>query len=195
MGVVVLATFSLAGGLSRYINLAAGIVVMILGLNVIFDFLGLLNYEKRFHFSKRPAGGAAGGFLLGAAFGAGWTPCIGPILGSILLLAAQSGKMAAASLYLAAYSLGLGLPFLGAAFFFDRFLKYSAAIKKYLPLIRRVSGALLLLLGLLICLGQFQALNTLILQWQYSFIDWAQDAGGPIAKTIARWLEYLLAGG
>ncbi|MDR2759320.1 MAG: cytochrome c biogenesis protein CcdA, partial [Spirochaetaceae bacterium] len=82
----------LMGGVSRIINIAAGIIVITLGLNMIFNFLVFLNYEKRFHIAQRPRG-LAGGFLAGAAFGAGWTPCVGPILGSILLLAGQDGQM------------------------------------------------------------------------------------------------------
>ncbi|GHV64291.1 hypothetical protein AGMMS49587_16380 [Spirochaetia bacterium] len=114
LSILLSTTLFLLGGISRYITIAAGIIVIILGLNVIFDFLSFLNYEKRFHLNKRPRG-IAGTFLAGAAFGAGWTPCVGPILGSILLLAGQSGKTATAALYLAVYSAGLGLPFLLAA--------------------------------------------------------------------------------
>jgi cytochrome c-type biogenesis protein len=78
--------FFFIGGISHYINIAAGIIVIILGLNVIFDFLSFLNYEKRYHSEKRPRG-IIGTFLAGLAFGAGWTPCIGPILTGILLMA------------------------------------------------------------------------------------------------------------
>jgi cytochrome c-type biogenesis protein len=153
--------FFFIGGISQYINIAAGIIVIALGLNVIFDFLSFLNYEKRYHSKKHPAG-IIGTFIAGLAFGAGWTPCIGPILTGILLLAGQQGKAGIAALYLIVYSAGLGLPFLGAAIFFDRFLAGKAWLTPRLPLIRKISGAILILTGILILSGQFTILNRLI---------------------------------
>jgi cytochrome c-type biogenesis protein len=164
------------GGLSRIITAAAGIIVIILGLNMIFNFLSFLNYEKRFSITRRPRG-LLGGFVVGAAFGAGWTPCVGPILGSILLMAGQTGQVGRAALYLAAYSAGLGLPFLGAAVFFDRFLVQAAKLRPHLPLIQRLSGILLLILGICILLGRYQALNSFLIKSEYTFIDWALEGG------------------
>jgi cytochrome c-type biogenesis protein len=189
LSILMSATFFLMGGVSRYINIAAGILVIVLGLNVIFDFLSFLNYEKRFHLKNRPQG-LAGTFLAGAAFGAGWTPCVGPILGSILLLAGQSGKTATAALYLAVYSAGLGLPFLAAAIFFNHFLQYAEKLRHLLPKIQRVCGILLIFIGLLILTGRFQALNVLIMKWQYRFIDWALPGRGPF-RLLAEWLLFL----
>jgi cytochrome c-type biogenesis protein len=159
------ATFSLMGGISRYLNWISGAVVIVLGLNIIFDFISFLNYEKRLHLSGTPRG-MAGTFLAGAAFGAGWTPCVGPVLGSILLLAAQSGGVPRAVLYLVAYSAGLGLPFLLASLFFTRFLKTSAKLRSHLPLIRRISGILLVIIGVLIVTGHFKSLNKFAASWQ-----------------------------
>jgi cytochrome c-type biogenesis protein len=189
LSILLSTTFFLMGGISQYINIAAGIIVIVLGLNVIFDFLSFLNYEKRFHLNKRPRG-MAGTVLAGAAFGAGWTPCVGPILGSILLLAGQSGKTATAVLYLAVYSAGLGLPFLLAAIFFNRFLKYAEKLRPMLPKIQKVCGVLLVFIGLLILTGRFQALNILIMKWQYRFIDWALPGWGPL-QLLAQWLLFL----
>jgi cytochrome c-type biogenesis protein len=190
---IVLAGLIIASG-AKFIDIAAGIVVIILGINVLFDFLKFLNYEKRLHIHRKPGPGLAGGFigafLVGAAFGAGWTPCVGPILGSILLLAGQSGRPGLAAFYLALYSAGLGLPFLAAALFFDRFLAGAQKIKKHLPLIQKVSGILLICTGLLILSGRFQAINMLIQKWQYSFIVWAENRG-PVARLIASWLSFL----
>ncbi|MDR2738225.1 MAG: cytochrome c biogenesis protein CcdA, partial [Treponema sp.] len=121
-------TFFLLGGAARYINLAAGIIVIVLGLNVIFDFLKFLNYEKRASIAGRPRG-LPQAFLTGVAFGAGWSPCVGPFLGSILLMAGQKGKTGQAVLYLSAYSAGLGLPFLAAAVFFNRFIRGTATLR------------------------------------------------------------------
>ena len=139
LGILVSTTFSLMGGISKYINWAAGIIVIVLGLNVIFDFLSFLNYEKRPLFQRqmrRDSSGSTQGetrgrgifaaFFAGAAFGAGWTPCIGPILTGILLMASQDGKIGTAVFYLAVYSAGLALPFLLAALFFDSFLKHAS---------------------------------------------------------------------
>jgi cytochrome c-type biogenesis protein len=160
LSIVFAATFSLMGGASRYINWISGAVVIVLGLNIILEFLPFLNQEKRFHLKTLPRS-AAGNFLAGAAFGAGWTPCVGPVLGSILLLASQSGGIPRAALYLAAYSTGLGVPFFLASLFFNAFMKTSAKLRARLPLIRRVSGALLVVIGVLIVTGRYQALNTL----------------------------------
>jgi cytochrome c-type biogenesis protein len=115
---------------------------------------------------------------------------VGPVLGSILLLAGQSGKTAAAALYLAVYSAGLGLPFLLAAIFFDYFLKYAEKLRPLLPKIRKVCGILLIFIGLLILTGRFQALNILIMKWQYRFIDWALPGKGPF-QLLAQWLLFL----
>jgi cytochrome c-type biogenesis protein len=153
----------------RYMDIAAGIIIIIFGLNVLFDFLKFLNFEKRFRFDSRAGNGGA--FLIGAAFGAGWTPCVGPILASILLLAGQSGRLHLAVLYLGLYSAGLGLPFLGAALFFDRFLKSAEKLKKHAPLIRKASAVLLIVTGILILSGRFQAVNRLLqsisLRWGF----------------------------
>jgi cytochrome c-type biogenesis protein len=179
------------GGVSRIINTIAGIIVIILGLNMIFNFLAFLNYEKRFHVTQRPRG-LAGAFLAGAAFGAGWTPCVGPILGSILLLAGQDGQMGRAALYLGAYSAGLGLPFLAAAVFFDRLLPYTARLRARLPLIQRLSGMLLILIGLFILLGRYQALNVFLIQSEYAFINWARE-GGPRVRLVPAGLFFFTA--
>jgi cytochrome c-type biogenesis protein len=165
LSVVFAATFSLMGGVSKYINWISGAVVIVLGLNIIFDFLSFLNYEKRFHLTNGPKG-VIGAFAAGAAFGAGWTPCVGPVLTGILLLAARTGGIPTAVLYLAFYSAGMGLPFLLASMFFNAFLKASAKLRSHLPLIRRISGALLVVIGILMVTGRYQALNALTSQWQ-----------------------------
>ena len=152
-------------GVFRYINLISGIIVIILGLNIIFDFLSMLNYEKRFHLKNKPKG-VIGAFLIGGAFGAGWTPCVGPVLAGILLLASNSGSIWRSVTYLVFYSAGLGLPFLLASFFFNAFIKFSAKLRAHLPLIRRVSGALLILIGVLIVRGDYRTFNNLAAQWQ-----------------------------
>ncbi|MDR1251677.1 MAG: redoxin domain-containing protein [Treponema sp.] len=185
LSILLAATFSLMGGISRYINWISGAVVIVLGLNILFDFLSFLNYEKRLHLTGRVRG-IFGTFLAGAAFGAGWTPCVGPVLGSILLLAAQSGGVPTAVLYLAFYSAGMGLPFLLASIFFNVFLKTSLKLRPHLPLIRRISGVLLIAIGVLIVTGRYQALNALTSNWQAGLL------GGNSFETESEseaWLE------
>ena len=200
LGILVSATFSLMGGVLVYINWAAGIIVIILGLNVIFDFLAFLNYEKRPLLQKRihetgrlkakNLGAIPAAFAAGAAFGAGWTPCIGPILTSILFMAGQSGKTAVAVLYLTVYSSGLALPFLLAAIFFSSFWKHASRLRAHLPLIKRISGILLIIMGLLILTGRYSAMNGLIQKMISSYTDWAQTKAFPF-RLFADWLLWL----
>jgi cytochrome c-type biogenesis protein len=189
MSIIMSATLLLMGGLSAYIRIAAGIIVIILGLNVLFDFIAALNYEKRFNLMGKHSG-LAGAFLAGAAFGAGWTPCIGPVLTGVLFLAGSGGKTGAAALYLAVYSLGLGLPFLLAAAFFDRFLVTAAWFRSKLPIIQKVSGVLLIIMGLLILTGRYSAMNAALQKWQFTYIDWARDKALPF-RILADWINWL----
>ena len=193
LGILVSTTFFLMGGMSLYINWAAGIIVIILGLNVIFDFLSLLNYEKRPWFAqKMPQAmkGMPAAFIAGAAFGTGWTPCIGPILTGILLLAAQSGRTGIAVFYLALYSSGLALPFLMAAVFFDFFTRQTSRLRPHLHLIRRISGILLVVIGLMILTGRYSAFNRLSQSLVFSYIGWAEGRALPF-RLLAGALQWL----
>jgi cytochrome c-type biogenesis protein len=165
------------GAIFKFINLISGIIVIILGLNTIFDFLSLLNYEKRFHLKNKPKG-IVGAFLAGGAFGAGWTPCAGPVLAGILFLAAKSNSIPIAVIYLIFYSAGLGLPFLLASIFFNAFIKISGKLRTYIPLIRRVSGVLLIVIGILIIKGDYKTLNNMAAKWQSKFSN-----GAPYAES------------
>jgi cytochrome c-type biogenesis protein len=198
LGILVSATFSLMGGVSTYINIAAGIIVIVLGLNVIFDFLSILNYENRPLLRKfalrlnktNTAPGLFAAFFAGAAFGAGWTPCIGPVLTGILLMAGQSGQTARAVFYLALYSAGLALPFLLTALFFDFFLKHTKRLRAHLPLIRRISGILLIVIGIMILTGRYSAQNILIQKWIFRYINWAEAKALPF-RLFADFLAWL----
>jgi cytochrome c-type biogenesis protein len=193
LGILVSTTFFFMGDISKYINWAAGIVVIVLGLNVIFDFLSFLNYEKRPFLQKLMAPGISGvpaAFIAGAAFGTGWTPCIGPILTAILLLAGQGGKTGTAVFYLSVYSAGLAIPFILAALFFDSFLKNGERLRSHLPLIRRISGILLVVIGIMILAGRYSALNGLILKQVSGYIVWAETKAFPF-RLLANALVWI----
>ena len=204
LGVLVNTAFFLFSRASMYINFAAGLIVIILGFNIIFDFLPFLNYEKRPLFEKKaaslqgqgqikPMGKMIGAFLAGAAFGAGWTPCIGPILTTILIMAGQAGRLGAAVFYLALYSLGLGIPFFLCAVFFDSLIKHGKRLSSLLPVIRRISGILLIFIGIMIMTGRYSALNQYIDMFVHKFIYWSEDKIFPfdlIGRFFA-WLQYL----
>ncbi|HEY7505655.1 MAG TPA: cytochrome c biogenesis protein CcdA [Gemmatimonadales bacterium] len=110
--------------------------------------------ERRLHLEQKPMG-FLGSALVGMAFGAGWTPCIGPVLGAILGLAATSADLSRGMLLLAVYSAGLAVPFLIAAVAVERFLDWFQKFRKYLPWVMRVSGALLVVVGVLLLTGEF----------------------------------------
>jgi len=147
-----------AGKSNRIVSIVAGSIVMVLGLNMIFNFLKFLNSEAKAHVTNKPTS-ALGAFVVGMAFGAGWTPCIGPILASILFMAARSGGTLQAALLLSAYSAGLALPFLAAGLFFERLAPLWAWFKKHGGAVRIGSGILLIVIGLSMALGKLTALN------------------------------------
>lgn len=133
----------------------AGGVIIVFGLH----FLGViripfLNRDVRIDAGDQ-GGSALGAFVLGLAFAAGWTPCIGPQLGTILSLAAQEGSVRRGTLLLAVYALGLGLPFLLAALFIDRAMGVMNRLKRHMKWIERAMGGLLILVGLAMLTGAF----------------------------------------
>ena len=145
-------------------NRIAGVIIVILGLHVMgLIRIPFLNYEKRFQARSKPLG-ALGTFLVGIAFAFGWTPCIGPILGGILGLAANQGTVAQGMLLLTFYSLGLGIPFLITAISFNWFLGFSGFFKKHFRSIEVASGLLLVAIGLLIFFNQFGVLSNWLLK-------------------------------
>lgn len=137
---------------------AGGLLIVIFGLYCLgvlrLDFLG---QERRLHLEQRPVG-FLGSVMVGMAFGAGWSPCIGPILGGILSLAATEADLRRGLVLLLAYSAGLAVPFLVAAWAVESFLDWFQRFRRHLGLVQRVSGALLVAVGLLIVTGQFARL-------------------------------------
>jgi len=138
-----------------------GIILLVFGLHLLGVFrITALMREKRMHLSDKPAG-HMGTLAVGAAFGAGWTPCIGPILGSILGLAGTSDTVWHGTGLLLAYSAGLAIPFLVAALALDWFLKVFKRFRRWIPVVEKASGLLLIFLGLLLITGRF----TLLASW------------------------------
>jgi cytochrome c-type biogenesis protein len=142
-------------------NRIAGAVIVIFGLHTMGVLrIEWLYQEKRVHTSRKPAGFIGAG-LVGVAFAFGWTPCIGPILAGILALAGSQETVAKGVRLLAVYSLGLGVPFLATALMIDRFFSAMGRIRRYYHTIEIVSGALLVVIGLLIFTNKF----TVIAKW------------------------------
>jgi len=133
----------------------AGLTIMVFGLHFLGVFrLRFMDREARLDAGDR-GGSAFGAYVLGLAFAFGWTPCLGPILGAILGLAASEGDLARGTSLLAAYAMGLGIPFLVVAAFFPRMQGLMAAMRRSMDRIERVSGLLLWTVGLLMLTGQF----------------------------------------
>jgi cytochrome c-type biogenesis protein len=156
-------------GARTYINIVSGIIVLLFGLQLLFNFLPFMNYEKRAIEMKKPLN-LAGSFVFGLAFGAGWTPCIGPVLSGILFMAAGEGNVARAVLYLALYSLGLALPFFLFALLGARLSGLHTRLKKILPVFNIISGLLIIAVGVLILLGQLTMLNSFFQRFGWSFV-------------------------
>lgn len=127
-----------------------GVLIIVFGLYLLGVLnLKFLKMEQRYQFRNRPAG-YLGSFLIGVAFAAGWTPCVGPVLGSILLYASTTDSLLSGVVLLTFYSLGLGLPLFLTALGVDRFLAYFKEVRVYLWGVSTVSGVLLILVGVMI---------------------------------------------
>ena len=136
-----------------------GVVVALFGLWMLGVLrLPALMRERRLHLATKPAG-MAGSLLVGVAFGAGWTPCVGPVLASILLYAGLSATMGRGMLLLAVYALGLGLPFWLAAVGLNWYLAGAPRLARWLRPIELVAGALLVTVGVLLFTGRFAAMT------------------------------------
>lgn len=142
---------------------ASGVVIIILGLHMLGIFrIRLLDREARID-ADRPRG-VLGPYVLGLAFAFGWTPCIGPALGMILSLAAQSGTTGKGTVLLMIYALGLGIPFILSAVFLTRAMHLMDRIKPWMGIIERVMGGLLILVGLALVSGAFSAFSYWLLE-------------------------------
>ena len=144
--------------------IGAGLLIMVLGAHFIGVFrIGFLDREMRVDAGDR-GGSAFGAYLLGLAFAFGWTPCLGPILGAILSLAASEADVSRGATLLAAYAFGLGIPFLLVAAFFPRLKGLMGWMKRHMSRIERTSGLLLWTVGLMMITGQFAAFSFWLLE-------------------------------
>ncbi|HEY9053751.1 MAG TPA: cytochrome c biogenesis protein CcdA, partial [Rectinemataceae bacterium] len=165
------------GGAARWIDIAGGLLIAVLGLNMIFDFIAFLGMDKRLSakFAGKKIQGPAGAFLLGVAFAAGWSPCIGPILASILIMAGREGDALRAASLLVAYSIGFALPFIGTGLFFERLKPLLGFFSRNGRIVSRVSGALLIAFGILMASGSLGDLSA-----------WAARIGDSIALASVK---------
>ena len=149
---------------SYELRIASGIIIIIFSLHILGIInLNFLNYEKRIYTEKKS--GIFSSLLIGMAFGFGWTPCIGPILGSILALASTEQNLNRGILLLVFYSLGLAIPFVLSGYLIQKFLIFSKNIKSKMNIIMKSGGALLLLTGILMITNQLQALGFYLLKY------------------------------
>ena len=146
------------------LRIFAGLIIIIFSLQILgLINIKFLNYEKRVQSEKKY--GFFAPILIGMAFGFGWTPCIGPILGSILIYASTTESIAKGIILLCFYSLGLAIPFIISGVLIDKFLLFSKGFKKYALTITKVGGVILLLTGIAILTGQLQVLGFFILEY------------------------------
>ena len=148
---------------SETLRVIAGVVIIIFSLQLIgLINISYLNFEKRFEAKKSK--NILFPYLIGLAFGFGWTPCIGPILGSILALASIEETLSKAIILLTFYSVGLAIPFVLSGYLIQRFLVFSKNFKKNINLISKIGGIILLVTGILILTNQLQVIGFYIIK-------------------------------
>ena len=144
------------------LRIAAGLIIILLSLHIIgLIDIKFLNFEKRVEAKINT--NFYSPIIIGMAFAFGWTPCIGPILGSILVLAATEDSINKGILLLTSYSLGLALPFVLSGYLIQKFLIFSKNFKKNINLVSKIGGIILLITGILILTNQLQALGYYLL--------------------------------
>jgi cytochrome c-type biogenesis protein len=158
------------GYYGRWLEIAGGVLVIGFGLYMV-GVLRLPGAERewRVHLAEKPLG-YFGTVMVGVTFGAGWTPCIGPVLGGILALAATADGVTSGMGLLGAYSLGLAVPFLLSAVALDRFLLGRQRMRRWLPWVNRIAGVLLVLIGVLLLSGAFSVLAESLARYTPDFI-------------------------
>ena len=148
---------------SEILRIISGIVIIVFSLQLIgLINIGYLNLEKRFE--AKSSQNILFPYVIGLAFGFGWTPCIGPILGSILALASIEETLSKAIILLSIYSIGLAIPFVLSGYLIQKFLLFSKNFKKNINLISKAGGIILLITGILILTNQLQAVGFYIIK-------------------------------
>ncbi len=150
---------ALSGVIIEHIDVLAplaGVIIIILGLHFLGAFRILVLFrEARFQVAARPVG-LLGVYVVGLAFAFGWTPCVGPVLAAVLMVAGTGDSVGYGASLLGAYALGLGIPFLLAALAVQRFIAFSKRFRRHLGTIEKAMGALLVLTGVLFITGSMQ---------------------------------------
>lgn len=147
-----------------YLGYIAGAAIIVMGLHFLGVFrIGLLYREARVHVDRKPAG-PLGAYLIGLAFGFGWTPCVGPILAAILFVAGTEDTVGKGALLLSAYALGLGIPFLIAALFAGPFLRFMKRFRKHMGAVEKTMGVVLVLTGIMFLTGQMASISYWLLE-------------------------------
>ncbi|WP_187969822.1 cytochrome c biogenesis CcdA family protein [Aquibium microcysteis] len=146
------------------LSVVAGIIIIVMGLHFLGVFrIGMLYREARVQVARKPAG-MVGAYVIGLAFAFGWTPCVGPVLAAILFIAGSEGSAAQGALLLAAYSLGIGIPFVLAAVFASRFLGWASRFKRHMHKVEMAMGGLLVVTGILFITGQMSIISFWLLE-------------------------------
>lgn len=141
----------------------AGVVIVLFGLHFAGVFRWrFLQLEHRFHLRETPSG-PMGGYVMGLAFGFGWTPCVGPVLATILMMAANEGSVVGGILLLGAYALGIGIPFLLAALAVGPFLAFVFRFRRHIRWVEIITGVLLVITGVLIFTGSLTGAGSWLL--------------------------------
>ena len=152
------------GAYLGYFSYAAGLLIIAMGLHFLGVFrIPFLDRTARVGVAQKPAG-LAGAYVIGLAFGFGWSPCVGPVLTAILMMAGASGSAGEGAWLLLIYSLGIGVPFLVAAGFAGAFMRWSASMRARLGAIEKAMGVFLVLAGILIFTGQMPAIAFWLLE-------------------------------
>ncbi len=202
----------IGSSIPRIVMRVAGGLVIILGINMIFDFIPFLRNQFKVQTSRtavkygaeeeaEQTGSAFGraaasffkAFLFGMLFAAGWSPCIGPILSSILIFAAQSGNAGQAALLLCAYSVGLGLPFLLVGLFFDQAQPILRWFKQHAHGVKITAGILIIFFGILMLTAGLSSISASFLKIGAALEEYANTGIPPfssIAGVLARWLQF-----
>jgi cytochrome c-type biogenesis protein len=150
-------TASVVASNRGWLTRIGGALIVVLGLHQLGIIrIPLLDHERRIHPEQLPAGQVTSSFLVGVTFAAGWSPCVGPILGAILTMAAGQGSVDRAAVLLATYSAGLAVPFLGAAIAFGSAPGVIRRVNQRLPMISGVSGGVMVAMGAIMVLGIYQ---------------------------------------